>query len=196
MQGLLASALFLIGIVTSACSGGDGGNSSGAGNLASASSTWSPPFAWGNTCTQVFDSSYGPSHSEKRTPLCLENRACWDDAPDPGYNFDGTAAYHSVTYYEDVVWFEGTCDNPKPVSCAGRGDGSACSTCSNQVCCGPTAICIDDPNCVALAKCLLQCNGRSDCQATCNSQADYVAQDSLQRFEKCLSNNCATECSQ
>lgn len=192
MKRLRVAVILLAAIVTSACSGGDAGGSGSAGQAAS----YSPPFEWGNTCTKVFASSYGPAHDEKHTPLCLENRACWDDDPDPGYAFDGTAAYHSVTYYEDVVWFEGTCENPKPISCAGRGDGSTCSTCANQVCCGPTSICVDDPNCVALAKCVAQCDGRYDCESACKTRADYVAQDSLERFEKCLTDNCETECGQ
>lgn len=154
----------------------------------------SPPFRYGNTCTKVVSSSYGTASAETKTPLCLEQRACWDDVPAPTHTYDGTASYSRRTYYTDVVWFEGTCEDPRPVSCDTRPRPNSCADCQYDICCGSVAVCEDDPNCVAIDECIVACGTDTSCVRACSQRGDRVASENHARALDCVVEWCEDEC--
>ena len=192
MKRLLAP-LALVLLTTSACASSDGGRADG---LAGDSMRESQPFRYGNTCTKVFASSYGTASDEMRTPLCLEQQACWDDVPAPKATTIGSSTYHGRTWYEDVVWFEGTCEQHVPVSCDARPRETACASCKYSACCGSVAVCEDDPNCVTLDDCMAACGFDADCATSCRVRGDSVAAKNHSRAMTCVNEWCQDECKQ
>jgi hypothetical protein len=153
-----------------------------------------PPFRYGNTCTMVRSSSVGTASGQQRTPLCLEQQACYDDVPEPSATAVGSSVYRSRTWYEDVIWFEGTCENNVLVSCDARPSADACAACKYAACCGSVAVCEDDPNCVALHECITACGTEADCATSCRARAEDVAERNHARATTCVDEWCQDEC--
>lgn len=192
MKRLLTTlATALVATSTYACASSDGSETDGPGRN---SLIKAPPFRYGNTCTKVVASAVATASDEKRTPLCLEQRACWDDVPKPSTVPVGSATYHSRTYYKDVAWFEGTCEHQVPVACDARPRASACAACKYAICCGSVAVCEDDPNCVAIEECITACGGDADCTTSCRTRGDDVAATNHSRALSCVDDWCQDEC--
>lgn len=154
-----------------------------------------PPIEFGMTCTKVVDESYGTAHSHDETPVCLGGGGdCNDLAPSSGDAFGGGDEYFGATYYEDFHWFEGTCENHKPITCDQRPKANACDTCKYAVCCVPIVLCEDDPNCQAVVACVTYCKDDKACAARCMQNGDARATKNLGDAVGCVLHACAKEC--
>jgi hypothetical protein len=153
-----------------------------------------PPFQFGTTCTKVESSSYGTAQSRTETPRCFDGYDCGKFAPSEGIGIGGGATYHSYSYHKDIQWFEGTCKNPKPVTCNERPVRSACEGCQYTSCCVSVALCQDDPNCLAIADCVAVCKNDVACATRCQKNGERTASEHFSAFLKCTSQACADAC--
>jgi hypothetical protein len=153
-----------------------------------------PPLQFGTSCTHVQISSYGTSKSHTETPRCFDGSDCGKLGSSEGIGIGGGATYSSYSYYKDVRWFEGTCSNPKPVTCDQRPVHNACEGCQYTKCCVSVALCQDDPNCLAIADCVVACKNDTTCSTRCQKNGERRASANFSAVLKCASEACADAC--
>jgi hypothetical protein len=158
--------------------------------------TKAPPMESGTTCTKVEISSYGTAHSHDETPVCLQAGGdCEKMHGSEASDYGGGAAYNDFVSYKDVKWFEGTCADQKPISCAQRSANDDCGACQYKECCAPVAICEDDPNCVAVVDCVTACKADTACVGRCIQNGEPRATSNLKAAVQCVRDRCAAKCS-
>lgn len=153
-----------------------------------------PAMAFGTTCTKVDDDSYGTSSSHKEEKMCMAQYDCADIDGNSATAYGGGATYNGSTYYKNVQWFEGTCDDPQPVTCDERPAADDCQACQYAYCCGPVAVCEDDPNCMAINDCVIACKDDAPCVQRCVFNGDEKASRNIRTAAACANNYCAKEC--
>jgi hypothetical protein len=134
-----------------------------------------PQFQYCSTCDKNETFNIDGDVSTTVTHLCLDEQDC-STLNDSSY---GTvvsgSALSTYTVYDRLTLFEGTCAKSVAISCANRHASDACETCLYTICCERAALCEDDPNCVAITDCVVQCGADSSCGDQCVTRGDAVA---------------------
>jgi hypothetical protein len=144
-----------------------------------------PPMKWGSTCDQQTYHSYGDLHGSSSTPACLEGEDCHD--------YGGTDAF-GYYYASGISYFEGTCNDPHPVTCDQRVPKTDCDACKYEKCCTYVALCEDDPNCLAIQACVAHCNGVYECNHVCYTNGEYSASAHYRNARDCFGSVCRDRC--
>jgi hypothetical protein len=186
------AAMLLVSLHTVACIGGS--DETSALEAKRAALRPAPPLSWGTTCIRNDFSSFATASDTKKTEVCFEQENCKTKKSERSGASFGGEAFYSSTYYSDTKLFIGTCRDKKPITCEGRERKSECDTCMYSRCCTEIAFCEDDPNCLALIKCMTDCNGNDACSKECSENAEPIARGNLAEALKCADSACSKAC--
>ena len=149
---------------------------------------------WGTTCVKHASTRIDVDVTNSAEPYCSDMGDC--SQIDEGRFAEAAAGttIDSDTWYSDVKYFEGTCDDPHPGSCDDRERKDDCDACQYDRCCAPVALCEDDPNCGAIVDCVLGCKNDQACARRCVSNGETNAREHFSAAMKCITETCTDRC--
>lgn len=117
------------------------------------------PLAYGCAFVEINIGSYGTASSKTKTPKCTQGIRCDElQTPDSSYDYIGGASFYSSTTYDDRHTFVGTCDDQEPLTNEANGF---------EPCYAAPALCMRDPNCLAMRDCVSGCGTDDSCTQRC-----------------------------